>query len=194
MRAARGSERREVQKARYRVNKRISGKKECASLHWTAQERVRRQNLAVVLRAAGYSYPSIAASVGVQQTTVKNWFNIDKRVRELYDDLMIDVAQNGRMLLAAIALKSMEVLYEILEEETDNKIRLDAAKEGLDRGGYPKESRKENVSHVTAEQKTTFGALPEVAALRELPVDKQEEAAQLIERLEEMLNGAPENS
>jgi hypothetical protein len=183
-----------VKQARERVNRKLIAKKACKSEHWTAQERARRQNLAVVLRSAGYSYRSIAASVGVQQKTVGDWFNKDKRVRQLYDDLMVDVLQNGRELLQAIALKSMEVLYEILEEETDNKIRLDAAKEGLDRGGYPKESRKEQVGHHTVEQRTTFGALPEVAALRELPVEKQEEAAQLIERLEEMLNAGTEKN
>jgi hypothetical protein len=84
-------------------------------------------------------------------------------------------------------LEAVQAVADVMRSSESDDMILKAAGDILDRGGVPKSSRGER--KVITEDKITIGTEEGLLeALRQLPPDKQEEAAQMIENVENFLH------
>lgn len=143
-----------------------------------------------VLRIAGYNNTQISKVTGVSRGQVKEILE-DAGVIELVNELRLSLTKAAANLLEHSLVEAVQALVNILRASTDEQNIIKAAGEILDRGGLPKLSRQESRREI--ETKTSFTDDGIVDALRMLPPEQQEEAAQMIEGLQSMLNKAIEN-
>lgn len=143
-----------------------------------------------VLRIAGYNNTQISKVTGVSRGQVKEILE-DAGVIELVNELRLSLTKAAANLLEHSLVEAVQALVNILRSSTDEQNIIKAAGEILDRGGLPKLSRQESRREI--ETKTSFTDDGIVDALRMLPPEQQEEAAQMIEGLQSMLNKAIEN-
>ncbi len=149
------------------------------------------QNMIVVLRLAGYSNVQIARIIGISRNQVTDHLK-EPAVAELLVSLRARLPQAALDLLQGYMIEAVQAIVDVLRRSGDDKYILQAASEILDRAGLPKASKQER--HTIEEERVTFTDDGIVESLREAPIEVQEEAAQLIERLESILtqeNNAP---
>lgn len=137
-----------------------------------------------VLKIAGFSNVQVSRVVGISRGQVAEI--LDKpEVQEELVSLRRNLTGAAIDLLQSYTIEAIQALINVLRTTPDDKIVIQAAAEILDRAGIPKVSRSEK--SVETEERTTFTDDGIVDALRQLPPDKQEEAAQMIEGLEAFL-------
>ncbi len=149
------------------------------------------QNMIVVLRLAGYSNVQIARIIGISRNQVTDHLK-EPAVAELLVSLRARLPQAALDLLQGYMIEAVQAIVDVMRRSGDDKYILQAASEILDRAGLPKASKQER--HTIEEERVTFTDDGIVESLREAPIEVQEEAAQLIERLESILtqeNNAP---
>ena len=144
-----------------------------------------------VLRIAGYNNTQISKVTGVSRGQVKEILE-DPGVNELVNELRLTLTKAAANLLEHSLVEAVQALVNILRSSKDEQNIIKAAGEILDRGGLPKLSRQESRREI--ETKTTFSDDGIVDAIRMLPPEQQEEAAQMIEGLQKMLTDAIEGS
>jgi len=142
-------------------------------------------DMAIVLRLAGYDRAQIARvlNLGLAQVTdllAEPW------VAEKLIALRKALPQAALELLQDYMIEAVQTLVDIMRMSTDEKITLAAVGEILDRGGLSKASRQER--HQVTETRTTFTDDAIVERLRTASPEVQEQAAQVIEKLEQLLN------
>jgi hypothetical protein len=142
-----------------------------------------------VLRISGYNNTQIAKVTGVSRGQVKEILE-DAHVIELVNEMRLVLTKAAQNLLEHSLIEAVQALVNILRTSQDEQNVIKAAGEILDRGGLPKLSRQEQRREV--ETKTTFTDDGIVDAIRMLPPEQQEEAAQMIEGLQKMLTEAIE--
>jgi hypothetical protein len=91
-------------------------------------------------------------------------------------------------LLQDYTIEAVQTLVDIMRSSTDDKITLQAVSEILDRTGLGKATKQER--HQINESRTVFTDDGIVDRLRQASPEVQEQAAQVIEQLEALLNGA----
>jgi len=148
--------------------------------------------MVIVLKLSGYTHNQIGQSVGISRGQVGAILK-EATVAERITKLRVNLPQAALDLMHTYSIEAVQTIVDVMRTETDWKARLQSAGEILDRGGLPKVSRSEGKSSITKEEKTTFSTDENVLAkLRELPPEKQEEAAQMIEQVEDFLHKATE--
>lgn len=137
-----------------------------------------------VFKIAGYSNTQIAQMVGISRNQVAQ--QLEKpTTQELLILLRTNLTNAALELLESYTIEAIQALADVLRTSEDDNVRIKAASEILDRAGIPKVSRSEK--KVEEEHTTTFTDDGIVEAIRELPPDMQEKAAQMIEDLEQLL-------
>ena len=150
-------------------------------------EKERISQIVIVLKLARYSHTQIGQIVGLSRGQVKELLE-DPKVSEKLADLQRALPEAALDLLHGYTIEAVQTIAAIMRESEDDKITLQAAAEILDRAGVAKVSRTDSKVHRTTESKTTFSDDALVDRIRELPMEKQEEAAQMIEGIEAFLN------
>ena len=143
----------------------------------------------VVLKIAGYTNKQISAIVGVSKGQVKTFLETPE-AQELLIDLRTKIPAAALELLHGYMIEAVQAIAEVMRRSPDDKMILQAAGEILDRGGMPKSSRQEkNVNETTNVNVTDDGLID---ALRNASPEVQEQAAQLMEGLESLLQSEAE--
>lgn len=140
----------------------------------------------VVLTLAGYSRTQMARIVGISKGQCKTILEMP-HIAEKIEVLRKTLPQAALMLLHSYMIEAVQSIADVMRTSKRDEMVLKAAGEILDRGGAAKASRTEATVHNTTETRTTFADAGMVDALRKLPPEAQEQAAQMIESLENFL-------
>jgi hypothetical protein len=140
-----------------------------------------------VLKLAGYNHTQISKIIGISRGQVSEIVS-EPATAEYLTKLRHQIPQAALELLQSYLIEAIQAIVDVMRSSDDDQMILKAAAEILDRAGVPKASRSEASVHKTEEHKTTFTDDGIVDALRQASPETQEEAAQLIERLESLLN------
>ena len=147
-------------------------------------EREHLIDMVIVLKLGGYSNNQIGSSVGISRGQVKEILDEAKTAERLLD-LRNNLPSAALDLLHGYSIEAVQAIADVMRSTEDDALILKAAAEILDRVGIAKVSKAEREIHNTNENKFTVGAEEGLLeSLRELPPDRQEEAAQMIEQLE----------
>lgn len=147
-------------------------------------EREHLIDMVIVLKLGGYSNNQIGSSVGISRGQVKEILEEPKTAERLLD-LRNNLPGAALDLLHGYSIEAVQAIADVMRSTEDDALILKAAAEILDRVGIAKVSKAEREIHNTNENKFTVGAEEGLLeSLRELPPDRQEEAAQMIEQLE----------
>jgi DNA-binding XRE family transcriptional regulator len=142
------------------------------------------ENMVVILKVAGYSRVQMAKAIGISRGQVRAILE-KPEISEEIEVLRSILPRAALELIQGYMIEAVMAIVDVLRSSPDDKIILQAAGDILDRGGMPKASRQER--HSVNEERTTFTDEGIVERLREAKPEIQEEAAQLIEKLEELL-------
>jgi len=142
------------------------------------------KNMVVILKVAGYSQTQMSKVIGISRAQVREILSLPE-ISEEIAALRSALPRAALELIQGYMIEAVQAVVDVLRTSEDDKIVLQAAGDILDRGGMPKSSRQER--HTTNEDRTTFTDEGIVERLREAKPEVQEEAAQLIEKLEELL-------
>lgn len=143
-------------------------------------------NQMVILKIAGYSNTQVARIINLSRGQVKEMLDRPE-ITELLESTRRNLASAAYDLLQSFSIEAVQAIADVMRTSGDDKIVVQAAAEILDRSGLPKASRSEQKIHRTTEELTTITDDGIVDRLREASPEIQEEAAQLVERIEELL-------
>jgi hypothetical protein len=141
-------------------------------------------DMTLVLKLAGYTNSQIASAIGISRGQVKEILE-KPEVTEKLLALRTRLPQAALDLIQGLMIEAVVTIADVMRTEIDPKWRLQSAFDLLDRGGVTKASRQER--HNINEDRTTFTDDGIVEKLRAASPEVQEEAAQIIERLEVLL-------
>lgn len=138
-----------------------------------------------VLKIAGYSNIQISRVIGISRGQVAEIL-LKPFVQSLLVDLRLNLSDAALDLLQSYTIEAVQAIADVMRTSSDDKVVIQAAGDILDRAGLPKTSRSEKKT----EHEETYNFTDDgiVEAIRQLPPEKQEEAAQMIESLEEFLS------
>jgi len=142
------------------------------------------KNMVVILKVAGYSQTQMSKVIGISRGQVREILSLPE-ISEEVGALRAALPAAALELIQGYMIEAVQAVVDVLRTSEDDKIVLQAAGDILDRGGMPKASRQER--HNVNEDRTVFTDEGIVDRLREAKPEVQEEAAQLIEKLEELL-------
>lgn len=147
-------------------------------------EREHLIDMVIVLKLGGYSNNQIGSSVGISRGQVKEILDEPKTAERLLD-LRTNLPSAALDLLHGYSIEAVQAIADVMRSTEDDALILKAAAEILDRVGIAKVSKAEREIHNMNENRMTIGTEEGLLdSLRELPPDRQEEAAQMIEQLE----------
>jgi hypothetical protein len=147
-------------------------------------EREHLIDMVIVLKLGGYSNNQIGSSVGISRGQVKEILEEPKTAERLLD-LRTNLPSAALDLLHGYSIEAVQTIADVMRSTEDDALILKAAAEILDRVGIAKVSKAEREIHNMNENRMTIGTEEGLLdSLRELPPDRQEEAAQMIEQLE----------
>lgn len=152
-------------------------------------EELLKKNLAIYLKVGvpNISYNEIADRIGETRKTVKNWFKSDPLVREQYEFTLDNLREGAHKYMQTYSLEAVETLA-LLMRMGSEKYMFESAISILDRVGVPKVERFENQNeNISKHQWADRSAL--VEEIRKLSPEQQEEAIEVIEKLESLLSG-----
>jgi len=146
-------------------------------------------NQLVILKIAGYTNMQMGRVIGISRGQVAAYFDRPE-INELLIETRANLAEGAAFLLKSYSIEAVQAIADVMRSSSDDKMIVTAAAEILDRSGLPKASRSESKIHKTSEELTTITDDGIVDRLREASPEIQEEAAQIVERLEELLASA----
>lgn len=141
-------------------------------------------DMVIVLKLAGYTGSQIGSTIGISRGQVREILG-QPEVAEKLLLLRSALPQAALDLLQGYMIEAVQSVVNVLRTTPDDKLVLQAAAEILDRAGLPKASKQER--HSVNEDRTTITDDGIVERLRKASPEVQEEAAQIIERLEVLL-------
>lgn len=143
----------------------------------TEVEKATKLEAACFLKAGGYSHTYIGEALGTTRGTVKQWFalpGMHDRVAEIQQDY-IDGAVK---LIKTYAIELFEMLVNIARDSDDDRIRIQAITEALDRMGLAKVNKSESAATVTKRNEVDLTDRSGImAAMKEAPPEVQQEMA-----------------
>src|SRR4029077_16861262 len=131
-----------------------------------------------------YSQTQMSKVVGISRSQVREIL-AQPKISEEIAALRAALPRAALELIQGYMIEAVMAIVDVLRSSGDDKIILQAAGDLLDRGGIPKASRQGR--HTVNETRTVSTDEGIVDRLREAPPEVQEEAAQMIERLESLL-------
>lgn len=151
-------------------------------------EKEHAKEMTIVLKLAGYSHNQIGSVIGISRGQVAELLK-EPGTAERLEKLRKSLPAAALDLLHGYTIEAVQAIVDVLRKTEDDALILKAASEILDRAGIGKVSKGEQ--HNVNENKTTFGTDDRTLdALRQLPPDKQEEAAVMMEQFEQFLADA----
>lgn len=183
-----------IEEKRNRVRRKYKVNSKKRRVNFAPGEENHLKHISVILKIAGFSHTQIAASIGITRGQVGDWMK-EPKIQALFTDTLEAIPGAARELLQTYSIEAVHAIADVMRSSEDDKMILEAAKDILDRTGLPKASRSE-VDKTSTEKVEIGTSAEDLAALRELPPELQEKAAQLIEGLEkelqEMVKGTDE--
>lgn len=173
------NQRQEMQQLRRTIGKRTNRKRTMLPV-----EQNYTTTTVCVLRLAGYSKTQICQATGISKGQLKEIYESEQFTTQ-FATLAEVIPQAAIDLLQSLMIEAVMTLADVMRTELDGKVRIAAAESLLDRGGAPKLSRTEKQQTNTDEVVITDGGLFD--KIKGLPLEVQEQAAQLIEGLENLL-------
>lgn len=149
------------------------------------------EQMVVVLKLANYSQVQMAQIIGISREQVKGILD-DPKTNEEIAILRKKIPAAALELLENYMIEAVIVLADVMRSTDDDKTRIAAAESLLDRGGVVKVSKQERMN--VNEERTTFTDDGIVEKLRQASPEIQEQAAELIEKLEAVLEAAATKS
>lgn len=150
-------------------------------------EREHLIDMVIVLKLGGYSNNQIGSVVGISRGQVKEVLEEPKTAERLLE-LRNNLPSAALDLLHGYSIEAVQAIADVMRGTEDDGLILKAAAEILDRVGIGKVSKSEREIHNTNENKFTVGAEEGLLeSLRQLPPDRQEEAAVMIEQIESFI-------
>jgi hypothetical protein len=149
------------------------------------------KNMVVILHVAHYTQVQIAKIIGISRTQVKEFLD-DAEVAAAIVELRERLPGAALELLQGYMIEAVQAIVDVIRTTPDDKVIVQAAAEILDRGGLAKLSRSER--YQVNDERTTITDDGIVDRLRELPPEQQEEAAQIVEKLEALLAQSAEGA
>lgn len=146
-------------------------------------------DMVLVMKLAGYTNTQIGRVIGISRNQVADVL-ADPQVAEKLALLRSKLPQAALDLLEGYMIEAVQAIVDVMRSSEDDKLVLQAAAEVLDRAGLPKASKQER--HNVNEEAITVTDDGIVEKLREASPEVQEEAAQLVERLEALLASSAE--
>lgn len=140
----------------------------------------------VVLKLAGYSQRQLAAAVGISRAQVSEIVNAPHN-QELIVETRLNLAEKVQEFLQLMMPEAAMTIVDVMRTEDDGNLRLKAAADIFDRGGIPKVSRSERKEE--HEESVSLKGDDFLDAIRQLPPEMQEQAAQMIENLQALVDG-----
>lgn len=154
---------------------------------YTPGEREHLTDMVIVLKLGGYSNTQIGSTVGISRGQVKELLEEPKTAERLLT-LRTNLPGAALDLLHGYSIEAVQAIADVMRATEDDALILKAAAEILDRVGIAKVSKSERDIHNTNENRLTVGAEEGLLeSLRQLPPDRQEEAAQMIEQIEKFV-------
>lgn len=138
----------------------------------------------VVLKIAGYTNTDMSRIVGISKGQVKKLLEQPENQAMLVD-LRQKLPAAALDLLHGYMIEAVQAIVNVMRSSMDDKVVVQAAGEILDRAGLAKTSRQERKSEHTENLNITDDGL--LDKLREAPPEIQEQAAQIVENLEQLL-------
>lgn len=142
------------------------------------------ENMVIVLKLAGYTKTQISRTVGVSVKQVREMLE-KPDVADRLIALRAALPAAALDLLQGYSIEAVQAILYVMRSSEDETVILKAAAEILDRSGVAKASRSER--HQINEDRTTISDDGLLEKLRTAPVHVQEQAAKLIEGLENLL-------
>jgi len=142
------------------------------------------EQMVLVLHLARYSNRQISQICGIAYAKVGEILELPE-VNETLIGLRQSLPQAALDLLQNYMIEAVQAIVDVMRTTGDDKLVLAAAADILDRAGIPKSTKTS--SHKVTEEKLTITDDGIVEKLRQAPVEVQEEAAQIIEKLESLL-------
>lgn len=171
------NQKQEMQQLRRGLNKRTNRKRKMLPA-----EQEYTTTTVCVLRLAGYSKTQICQATGISKGQLKEVYE-SKEFQDQFSILAKVIPEAALNLLESLMIESVMTIADVMRTEIDGKVRINAAESILDRGGMPKLSRSER----KIEEEVTITGNDFFEKFRKLPLEVQEQAAQLIEGLEALL-------
>jgi hypothetical protein len=143
------------------------------------------KDMVVVLKVAGYNRIQISKVIGISRQQVADFLaesDVADRIITLRDRIPAAAVE----LMQGFMVEAVMAIVDVMRATSDDALVLKAAGDILDRGGAPKQSRKENINE-TYEQHTVSMDTDFMELIRTAPPEVQEQAAQMIEGLENLL-------
>ena len=147
-------------------------------------------DMVIVLRLDGYSLTQTARVVGISIGQVRE-FLADPEISHRLVQIREALPQAALDLLQGYMVEAVQAIVEIMRLSPDDKLVLAAAGEILDRAGLAKASRQER--HQINESRTVVTDDGLVEKLRTASPEVQEQAAQMVEKLEGLLSDATDS-
>lgn len=142
------------------------------------------ENMVCILKLGRYSNTQIAKVIGIGRGQVAEVLE-RPHVSEMLVKLQSSIPEAALSIMEGFAIEAVVSIADVMRTSEDDKYVLQAAGEILDRTGLPKVSKQERKT--TEEHKTEITGDSLIAALREASPEVQEEAAQMVEQLEALL-------
>lgn len=137
------------------------------------------------LKLARYPNTQIAKIIGISRQQVAEILEqpgVAERLVKLQENLPAAALE----IMEGYSIEAVQALIDVMRTTEDDKYRIQAATEILDRTGVPKVSRQERKT----EHEETINVRDDglLEKLREASPEVQEEAAQMVEKLEALLS------
>lgn len=142
------------------------------------------QNMVAVLHIAHYPKVQIARIIGISKQQVTEFLE-DPGVNEMIVTLRAGLPSAALDLMEGYMIEAVQAIVDVMRSSQDDAVVLRAASDILDRTGLAKISKRE--THNTNEEQTTITDDGLLERLREASPEIQEQAAQMIEGLENLL-------
>lgn len=184
-----------LEKRRKKVEKKIVAAPQKRTVHEEMEgEREWKMQMAVIYKVAGYSHTEISDVLGVTRGTVSKWFE-DKEIQAYYKYVLEHLQEGALTLMRTYLVAAIKRVYQLMMQDDDRRIALDAAKEIFDRGGLPKMSRIEKHEEIDGEvkHKHHFSGRVEIENIEQLTPDQQKQLADVYEQADAILAEAAAN-
>lgn len=140
----------------------------------------------IVLKLSNYSNTQIAKLVGMSRGQVKE-FIAQPKVADRIEKLKKTLPDAALQIIQMLMVEAVMTIADVMRTESDNALVLKACSEILDRGGMAKTSRVEMDKKTTTKSELSWADDSIVEKLRTASPEIQEQAAKMIEGLEQLL-------
>ena len=116
-----------------------------------------KQTKAALLLASGDTVTTTAEQVGVNRMTVQQWLKKDDNFNAYLNSLKREFVDAGRSAMRASIVTAIDTINQLMLSSTNDVVRLNAAKEILDRAGLANDKPIGSDNVLELKQEREFG-------------------------------------